>query len=104
MPLPRMYFDVLLEDPESKDETELRVEVRGADQLRSELEAKRIPRVESRDAMHTTYLWCWSAAVREGKFTGNFREWMTSVVQVKPDKGATTPVDPTDQAASDDSA
>lgn len=109
MPLPRMYADVLLdagtdETTAQFDPIEYRVEIRAADQLRGELEGKRIPRVESGDAMHTTYLWIWSAMVREGKYSGSFGDFLKVCIQGRIDKNAVETVPPTDQAASDDSA
>lgn len=105
MAIERMYFDVLLDDPETPDATvEHRVEVRATDQLRAELEGKKLRGIGLSDAMHTTYLWCWAALVREGKFAGNFSTFVEQCIQAGGDKKANKPVDPTQLAASTDSA
>lgn len=95
----RRIFTVLLDDPDDPDALadEYRVEVRGVDQLRAELEGKRIG-VHIKDAMHTTYLWSWAASIREGKIEPktDFREFMRRCVQVEGDEKS-EPVDPTQQ-------
>lgn len=104
MPLVRTHFDVLLEDPETLAEAEHRTEVRAVDHLRGELETKKNPRLAGTEPMHMTYSWVWAALVREGKFTGSFGDFIKSCLAVKGDKGPGEPVDPTQPAASDDSA
>lgn len=94
-------FLVLLDPPadEPGEPTTYEVQVRGSDHLRAELEAKR-QGVTIKDAMHTTYLWAWSAMVREQKYAGAFQEFMQRCVLVEQDTDAagdpaTVPVDPT---------
>lgn len=100
-------FLVLL-DPadEAGEPTTHEVQVRGSDQLRAELEAKR-QGVTIKDAMHTTYLWAWSAMVRQQLFTGDFRPFMERCVMVEQAKDedgepAAVDVDPTQPAATGD--
>lgn len=104
MPLVRKFFHVLLDDPDAPgSDQEIRVEVRGSDQLRAELEGKR-QGVEIKDAMHSTYLWAWAAATREGKVDPKmtFRDFMVRCVTVEADDQE-EPVDPTRRAVGDDS-
>jgi hypothetical protein len=100
----RKMFHVLLDPEEPGDATEYTVEVRGADQLRAELEGKRRG-VHIKDAMHTTYLWAWAAMIREGNLDPktSFTAFMERAVQVEGDADSATPVDPTQPDLGDDS-
>jgi hypothetical protein len=102
MPLERRFFNVLIERDDTDEE--YRVEVRGVDQLRAELEGKRRG-VHIKDAMHTTYLWAWAASIREDRIDPktSFTDFMTAVVQVEGDEEETETVDPTRPAVGDDS-
>lgn len=103
MPLQRIYFDVFLDDPDAPDGyVEHRVEIRGADQLRAELEGKRIG-AGLNDSMHQTYLWAWASCVRNKLVDLPFMEFRELVIQVNGDKGEPENVDPTRQAATGDS-
>lgn len=107
MPLERTIFTVYMDDPTDpdRDVEEYRIEVRATDQLRGELEGKRIPGVGVKDAMHTVYLWSWAAMVRLGYWTGGFAEFQKRcITSEKADGEPAIPVDPTDQAASSGSA
>jgi hypothetical protein len=97
-----MHMDVLMD--EDGTETEYRVRVMLGDQLRAELEAKKLMLTESH-YMHTTALWAWAAMVREGNFAGKFREFQETCIEAVADKAEEAdPVDPTHPAASTDSA
>jgi hypothetical protein len=102
MPLTRTYFLVGLDDPDNPggELLELRVEVKGADQLRAELEGRKMG-IDHRVAIHQTYLWAWAAMVREGHYTGPFKDFRDVVVKVSPDEDAADEetVDPTRPAA-----
>lgn len=101
MPLVRTYFNVFLDDPEAPEGyAEHRVEVRGADQLRAELEGKKIG-VSLKDAMHQTYLWSWAALVREGVVDIPFMKFRDLVIKAESDDpdAEPVPVDPTQPAA-----
>lgn len=120
MPLTRQYFNVLLDRPDAgsptkldaahpavvtvaDDTVEYRVEIRGTDQLRAELEGKSIG-VTLKDAMHQTYLWAWASMVRQDLFKGAFMEFRKVAIKVEgedDDDGET--VDPTQPGATDDS-
>lgn len=99
MPLKRIYFDVYLDDPDDPaGYLEYRAEVRGADQLRAELEGKRIS-VTLNDSMHQTFLWSWAALMRTGQIDMTFKDFRERAIQVKGDKDADVDVDPTTPAA-----
>ena len=105
MPLTRTYFHVLIDTPDPDgngailDPVEHRVEIRGADQLRAELEGKRIG-VTLQESMHQTYLWAWAAMVREGHYADTFHAFRDAVLSVKNDTEAEgEPVDPTQPGA-----
>lgn len=106
MPLERQIFHVYTDNPDDPagEPIEDLVEVRGVDQLRAELEGKRLG-VGIKDAMHATYLWAWAAMVREGKLDPKtkFQAFMETCVQVEGKDNETAAVDPTRQAASADS-
>lgn len=103
MPLQRIYFDVYLDDPEAPDGyAEHRVEIRGADQLRAELEGKRIG-TSLNESMHQTYLWAWASCVRNKLIDMPFMEFRDVVIQVKGDREEPQNVDPTRPAATEDS-
>lgn len=99
MPLTRTYFTVYLDDPDDPTGyTEHRVEVRGADQLRAELEGKKLG-VGLKDAMHQTYLWAWAACVRERIVDLSFKDFREAAIKVEGDDDEPEPVDPTRPAA-----
>lgn len=106
MPLTRTYFNVYVDDPESTDGyAEHRVEIKGQDQLRAELEGRKLG-VDHKVAIHQTYLWAWAACVRLGVYKGSFAEFRDVVIKVDDEDtaaGADEPatVDPTRQAAGD---
>lgn len=121
MPLTRQYFNVLLDRPDAgsptkldeahpavvtvaDDTVEYRVEIRGTDQLRAELEGKSIG-VTLKDAMHQTYLWAWASMVRQDLFKGAFMEFRKVAIKVEgeDDDDDGEPVDPTQPGATDDS-
>lgn len=100
MPLTRIYFDVFLDDDDAPEGyVEHRVEIRGGDQLRAELEGKKIG-VSLNDSMHQTYLWAWASLVRNKLVDLPFLTFRDVVIRVDSDK---TPdpetVDPTQPAA-----
>ena len=97
-------FTVLMDGPDGQGTVAHDVQIRGADQLRAELEAKK-QGVSIKDAMHTTYLWAWAAMVRTEKFSGGFRDFMDACVMVEQAKdgdgqAVAETVDPTQLAAS----
>lgn len=99
MPLVRTYFTVYLDDAdEPEGYVEHRVEVRGADQLRAELEGKKMG-VHLKDAMHQSYLWAWAALVRTGKIDIPFSEFRDIAIKVEGDDDEPEPVPPTLPAA-----
>lgn len=100
MPLVRTYFTVYLDDPDQPDGyVEHRVEVRGADQLRAELEGKKL-NVSLKDAMHQTYLWAWASCVRQGIVEGSFKDFRDRAIKVEgDDEDEPVAVDPTQPAA-----
>lgn len=99
MPLVRTFFTVYLDDPEAPDGyVEHRVEVRGADQLRAELEGKKIG-VGLKDAMHQSFLWAWAALVREGIIDVPFAKFREQAIKVDGDEDDPQPVPPTLPAA-----
>lgn len=87
---------------------EYTVTLRMGDQLRAELEGKRQGLAEPhKNPLHLQALFAWAAMVREGHFTGKFGEFKTACAFTEDeseDEDAGTPVDPTDQPASPDSA
>jgi hypothetical protein len=100
MPLKRIYFDVYLDDPDNPDGyLEFRAEVRGADQLRAELEGKRIG-VTLEESMHQTFLWSWAALMRTHQIDMPFKDFRERAIQVKGDKSSEADVDPTLPAVS----
>lgn len=101
MPLQRTIFKVYLDDPDADEGyAEHEVEIRGADQLRAELEGKRL-HVSLKDAMHQTYLWAWAALVRTKVIDIPFAEFRDIAIRVDGDKDAEpVDVDPTQPAAS----
>lgn len=102
MPLTRTYFDVFLDDPDADDGyVEHRVEIKGADQLRAELEGRKLG-VDHKVAIHQTYLWAWAAMVRETGYDQPFNVFRDAVIAVKqPDEAQGQPVDPTRPATPD---
>lgn len=102
MPLVRTMFTVYLDDPDAPEGyVEHRCEVRGADQLRAELEGKKIG-VGLKDAMHQSFLWAWASLLREGKLAADmpFMRFRELAIKVEGDKDdELVPVDPTQPAA-----
>lgn len=99
MPLTRTYFTVYLDDPaDPEGYVEHHVEVRGADQLRAELEGKKMG-VGLKDAMHQSYLWAWAALVRTHVIDIPFTEFRELAIKVEGDDDEPEPVDPTQPAA-----
>lgn len=95
MPLVRTMFTVYLDDPDAPEGyAEHRVEIRGADQLRAELEGKKLG-VGIRDAMHQSYLWAWAALVREGKLDVSFAKFREQAIKVEGEDDEPQPVPPT---------
>lgn len=91
---------------ELDDDTDHRVEILMADQLRAELEAPKhgIPVDVSLAPVHTTALWCWSALLRTGVLPAGtkFQDARQRIVMVKrldpaDEPAADQPVDPTQQ-------
>jgi hypothetical protein len=63
------------------------VRVSAGDQLRAELEAKRLHLGSAKDSpMHLTVLWLWAALVRTGGFDGTFAAFRDRCVAFDPDK------------------
>lgn len=105
--LERKFFDVLLDPENPGEEPRLfeRIEIRAADELRAELEARAQGLGDLRTAAyHTYHLWCWAAMVRLGHYTGKFRPFIDQLVTCETSEDPTEPPDPTQSAASDDSA
>lgn len=101
MPLTRTYFDVFLDDPDTAEGyVEHRVEIKGADQLRAELEGRKLG-VDHKVAIHQTYLWAWAACVREGHYEKTFKDFRDVVIAVKPRDDTVETVDPTQPAVTD---
>lgn len=102
MPLTRRYFNVFLDDDaEPEGYVEHRVEIRGCDQLRAELEGKRIG-VNLKDAIHQSYLWAWASMVRNKIVDVPFKDFRDIAIQVNAEEDDEEEVDPTQTAASPD--
>lgn len=100
----RTTFDVLMRTTDETTaivETEHRVTVILGDQLRGELEGKKLG-LDTNYPIHTGALWVWAAMVRNGHYSGSFHEFKDACVDY--DKVAEADVDPTTPAASNDSA
>lgn len=106
MALKRINMDVLMLD-ENDQEQEYRVRIMLGDQLRAELEGKKLS-LTAEHYMHTTALWAWAAMLREGHYDGPFQEFKTRCLEAATEKGddegELPDADPTPQAASNDSA
>lgn len=96
MPLARTYFFVALDDPDNPDQlVEHRVEIKGGDQMRAELEGRKL-NLDHRAAIHQSYLWAWASLVRQDLYDRPFAEFRNVVVAVKPDTDSDDEtVDPT---------
>ncbi len=105
--LERKFFDVLLDPEPGSEEPRLfeRVEVRAADELRAELEARvqGIPDLRTA-AYHTYHLWVWAAMVRLGHYQGKFKPFVDQLIGCEVSETPTAPPDPTQPAASADSS
>lgn len=100
----RTTFDVLMrttDDPTGPAEAEHRVTVILGDQLRGELEGKKLG-LDTSYPIHTGALWVWAAMVRTGHYSGTFHEFKDACLDF--DKVGESDADPTNQAASSDSA
>lgn len=79
------------------DDSELEyhhVRIRGGDQLRAELEAKRQNLGSPKDSpMHLTALWLWAALVRMGVYSDKFAAFKLALVNYDPDKPEDDPDD-----------
>lgn len=108
MPLTAITYRVYM-DPEDQTDALAEpvvydVEVRPVDQLKAELEGKRIG-VTLDDKMHLTYLWAWAAMVRTGQVSRcTFKDWIARCAGLDEDEVAIADVDPTQPTPSDDSA
>lgn len=102
MPLQRMIFDVLLDNPDHPDAepVEHQVEVRATDQMAAEkYMAQR--GVTSKQGITTSYVWVWCALARLDLFPGTFTEFDKACVILQP--AGTVDVDPTQPGTSDES-
>lgn len=88
---------------------EFTVTLRMGDQLRAELEGKRMGLAEPhKNPMHLQALFAWASMNREGHFAGKFADFREACAYVQDDdegnEDAGTPVDPTPPAALSGSA
>lgn len=100
----RTVFDVAMQTPTETDPeqiTEHRVTVILGDQLRGELEGKKLG-LDTNYPIHTGALWVWAAMLRSGHYSGTFQDFKGACVDF--DKVADADADPTNQAASPGSA
>lgn len=112
MALKRQKYRVWLAGPvttEGEDSTiETTIEVRHADMLRAEFEAKKqgIPPISDGFPMNHTTVWIWCALVRLEQYAGPYQQFsqvdLLEFDSVKDEDGGSTDVDPTpaDKSAS----
>lgn len=103
---------VAMDETERSEGGEFTVTLRIADQLRAELEGKKLGFSEvHHNPLHLQALFAWACMVREGHYTGKFADFRNDCIAVSDhkdddptDPDAGEPVDPTTPAASTDSA
>lgn len=99
----RTSFVVAMSGTEDNPPTEHRVTLMLADQLRGELEGKKLG-IDLSLPVHTSALWVWSAMVRLGHYAGTFQEFKGACIDYEKVDGEQADVPPTSPAASGDSA
>lgn len=100
----RTMFEVAMLAPTETDPEhieERRVTVILGDQLRGELEGKKLG-LDTNYPIHTGALWVWAAMLRSGHYSGSFQEFKSACVDYE--AVGEEDADPTNPAASSDSA
>lgn len=101
----RTTFDVMMRTPTEADPdatSEHTVTLVLGDQLRGELEGKKLGLSVEAHPTHTASLWVWAAVQRLGIYEGTFHDFKSDCVDFE--KVGEDDVRPTTQAASPDSA
>lgn len=95
---------VVTMDPSDGGEAgQFTVQLRLGDQMRAELEAKRMGLKGTDMPIHLQGLFAWASMVRSGNFDGKSRAFIDACVSVEDVKDSGETVDPTEQGQSSDS-
>lgn len=88
---------VTMDDSDHGEAGEFTVQLRLGDQMRAELEAKRMGLKATDMPIHLQGLFGWACMVRHGLFDGNAKAFSEACIAVEDEKGSSEVLDPTEQ-------